>query len=244
MSIREHMTVGRIVVDQPAARDVFDRNGIDWCCGGDRPLNRAVAGDKLEQVLAELNSLPSSGDTGSVPQRVDWTSRPLGELIGHIVARHHAYLRDTLPSISILLERVRQAHAERHGRRLAEMVATFAALRGELEAHLAKEEQVLFPAIRRLESPGEGTGPSFPPAMLSHPVGQMKHEHDSAGQALVTLRRLSNDYLPPADACPSFRALYQELARLEDDLHEHIHLENNILFPRALELAARTASDD
>lgn len=222
-------TVGRLVVERPGRSRVFERYQIDYCCGGKKRLADAcedagVSADELVAALAEVEG----EDKANAEQ--DWSSATLGALIDHILSAHHAYLRRELPRLSDLATRVVRAHGDRHEWvRTGEQVLS--ALRTELESHMMKEEQMLFPMIRELET--AVAPPAFHCGALRNPIGVMEHEHDSAGSALARLRELSKGYTPPADACNTFRAWLDGLAELERDLHEHIHEENNVLFPRA-----------
>jgi regulator of cell morphogenesis and NO signaling len=152
------------------------------------------------------------------------------EMIDHIVATHHAYLRRELPRLTALAGLVFGAHGSRHPE-LKELCGIFDSLREELLLHMLKEEKVLFPIIARLE--GASEIPQFHCGSVMNPIRAMEHEHDDAGAALARLREIAGGYIPPADACPSYRALLEGLAELERDLHLHIHEENNVLFPRA-----------
>jgi regulator of cell morphogenesis and NO signaling len=222
-------TVRDIAAQSPAALSVFEKYKIDYCCGGHRPLAEACGerGVSPETVLAEVEE----GSYRPAPER-NWGAASLRELIGHIVRRHHGYLNTELPVLAARLAKVVEAHGPRHSQTLGPLESTFSALKGELEMHLRKEETVLFPAIEEMETAGAeplcGT--------LRNPIRMMEYEHESAGQALRTMRQLTADYAAPADACITFRALYAGLEELEKDLHTHIHLENNILFPRAAEM--------
>ncbi|MEP0841441.1 MAG: iron-sulfur cluster repair di-iron protein [Phycisphaerae bacterium] len=236
-SFDANATVGQLVAERPSRARVFERFEIDYCCGGKQPLAEACAERGLdpESVLAELRA----ADAAPHPSETDWTTAPLGDLCDHIVAAHHAYLRRELPRLEAMSEKV----AEVHGRRephLRELAAVFAALHEELDQHMAKEEQVLFPLVRLLES--STALPSFHCGSVANPIRVMEHEHDDAGAALTRMRRLTGGYAPPPEACNTYRALLDGLAELEADLHRHIHKENNILFPRAAALEARLAA--
>lgn len=159
----------------------------------------------------------------------------------HILEHYHRRLREDLPRLDALLGRVLAAHAARHGATLEPLAETFRSLREELEMHMHKEERVLFPHLLEVEraSGRVGTGLAAAPGFAGGAIGVMEREHESAALALTTMRRLTGDYAPPEDACGSFRALYSGLSALEADLKRHIHLENNVLFPKALEMEAR-----
>lgn len=228
--------VGELVVDNPNRSRVFEQLGIDYCCGGRQTLAAACAKAKIEldRVMSLLDEIDRAG--GEMPE-VDWSARSLSELASHIVARHHVYLRKELPRLAKLVFQVVSAHADKHPE-LREIGRIFAAMQAELSTHMMKEERVLFPMIGLLEAAAaKGTGvPICHCGSVENPIAAMEHEHQDAGNALARLRSLTNGYLPPADGCPKCYALFDGLARLEADLHLHIHKENNILFPRAAAL--------
>lgn len=231
----ETLTVRELVRRHPQMRAALEAMGIDDCCGGNTTLHDAAAaqGVGLEALLQALDE--AMRVTAGAEVR-DWSIVSAAELADHIVARHHEFLRRELPRIAALLAKVRQAHPA-HRSMLERLEHIFAHLREEIELHLQKEEKVLFPLIRRIEA--AASAPRAKPTMqmpVAGPIRQMEFEHESAGEALVQMRRLTHDYSPPGDACESFKALYEGLRALEADLREHIHLENNILFPKASEL--------
>lgn len=223
--------VAALVLEQPGRARVFERLGIDYCCGGDTPLETACAdrGLDVEAVIAALEETYADAT-----EDVDWTARPVAELCAHIVAQHHAYLYDELPRLLQLVDKVARAHGEAHPE-LEDVRTTFAALADDLELHMAKEEQVLFPACLAL---AEGADGAFPFGSVENPIRLMLHEHDEVAAGLARLRATTNDYEPPADACNSYRAMLDRLETLETDTHRHVHEENNILFPRAVALEA------
>jgi regulator of cell morphogenesis and NO signaling len=219
-------TVGEIAAQFPASIGVFERYGIDYCCAGSRPLEEACRrqGADPAAVLEDVRQALLGPTPGA---EIDWRSAGLGELIDHILTTHHAYLKRQLPRLENMLAKTLSQHAARHGEVLQPLAEIFRGMRQELDAHLMKEEAILFPLIR---NPGASHCGS-----IQNPIRVMLAEHDSAGQALAGMRRLTAQYQVPADACNTFRSLYLELAELEADLHRHIHLENHILFPRAIE---------
>jgi regulator of cell morphogenesis and NO signaling len=225
-------TVGQIAAESPAAIRVFEKHGIDFCCGGKIPVTEACSRKGLDPavLLAEIDraiQIPAEDST-------DWQAAPLPALIDHILNTHHAYMKTQLPREAALLAKVLHAHSDRHGDMLRAVAAFYGPMKAELDGHLAKEEMVLFPLVRALD--GGAKAGSFHCGSVQNPIRVMWMEHDSAGEALAELRRLTSDYTAPEDACNTFRALYFELADIERDLHRHIHLENNILFPRAIAL--------
>ncbi|MBK8190954.1 MAG: iron-sulfur cluster repair di-iron protein [Vampirovibrionales bacterium] len=232
------MTLGALAAHRPELTAFFDAQGLDYCCGGAQPLSQACAqkGLDAQAIWAQIREWPAapllSADTPALGASLSlWAD--------HIVETHHAYLNRTLPQLSALLDKTRRAHGERHGE-LIDLQRTFEALRADLEAHLAKEETVLFPYCKALDT--AQTLPAFHCGSIENPIRVMREEHDLAGDFLRQMRALSDDYTPPADACATYRAAFALLAELERDLHTHIHKENNILFPRAAERAQSLAS--
>lgn len=220
MTITTTTTVGQIAAEYPLATRVFARHGIDFCCGGGRALEEIAAKRGLDAsaVLAEIERELTSPN-GSAR---NWTEAPLGELIDHILSTYHEPLYEELPRLEAMARKVYRVHADKDPERLGAVLETYLALMHELDAHMVKEEQVLFPAIRTGHGPEAGG-----------PIAVMEEEHEAAGAALRRLRELTDDYQPPANACNTWRALWHGLGALETMMHEHIHLENNILFPRA-----------
>lgn len=236
-------TVRQVVAQHPAAKAVFQERGIDYCCGGGVDLATAAAKRRvpLDQLLAALAEAIAHPPPGTEADNRDWSNAPLAELCDHIEKRHHTFMHRELPRLHELLLKVVKAHAESHGTMLKALQGVYESLRAELEAHLQKEEHILFPYIRQTEAwaEGRGTPPSYHCGSLQNPIHQMEAEHEQAGRALAEMRRITGDYALPSDACPTFDAVFDGLIEMEDDLHQHIHLENNILFPRAVELEGR-----
>lgn len=220
-------TVGEIVAENPSQARVFQSFSIDFCCQGGRTLREActLKNIGLESVIEQLEA---ANATPTTPENNPALLPPV-ELISHIVNKHHAYLRAELPRIHAMSERVAKVHGG-HTPSLVEVFHIFCAMASELEGHMMKEEQILFPAIRTL---CEG-GAALP---LDGPVGCMLQEHDDAAKALARMRELTHDFTPPSEACNTYRALFAGLAELEEDLHRHIHLENAVLFPQAVAMA-------
>jgi len=224
-------TVGQLVVERPSRARVFEKFGIDYCCGGKVPLKQAIAAKGLpaDAVVAELEREEAPGQQAAFDR--NWATASLTDLCDHIEQTHHARLKQDLPRLEFLTAKV----ASRHGDRRPELVEVHRivlALRAELESHMAREEQVLFPFCRRLDS-----ADSLPPShcgTVRNPIEVMVREHEDAGEALAQLRELTDDYTPPADACNTYRAMYDALHELERDMHQHVHKENNILFPKAI----------
>jgi regulator of cell morphogenesis and NO signaling len=222
-------TVGQLVAERPGRAEVFERLGIDYCCGGKLPLLLAcsVKGLDVATVLQELEFCDAQGIEADADE---WMPSAPGKLADFIVTTHHAYLRRELPRLDGTIDKVAEAHGCRHPE-LRELRSVFAALRHELEAHMIMEEWVVFPLVQGLGDEPTGVGQSDRLAML---IPIMEHEHLDAGAALARMRELTNGYSPPSGVCNTYRALLEGLAELETDLHHHIHRENNLLFPAAL----------
>jgi regulator of cell morphogenesis and NO signaling len=213
------VTLAELAVSRPGAARVFMAHGLDFCCGGRRPLAEACEkkGVDPEAVLAEIEAQPVAAD-----DLTRWGDRPLAELIDHIVTRYHDWLREEFPALLKMAKKVEAVHAEKPTvpAGLAELLD---GLYQEAVSHLQKEECILFPMIQ------SGRG-----ASCGGPIQVMEAEHRDVGEALGRARQLTNDLTPPQEACNTWRALYLGVARLEQEFFEHIHLENNVLFPRAL----------
>ena len=240
MTIAANHTVGEIAAEFPNAAREFEKLGIDYCCGGSRTIEQACAAAKIsvEEALQRLETSTAAASKSRASQ--DWQNQPLADLIAHINRTHHVFVRQECPRIEALAEKVVGVHGQRHPE-LEQVADVFAALANELTVHLMKEEQILFPYVVRLEE-SYVAGEPAPPAMFGtvvNPVRMMMQEHDGAGDALRSLREITKDYAVPDDACASYRVLYQALQEFEADLHQHIHLENNILFPRAVAMEGK-----
>jgi regulator of cell morphogenesis and NO signaling len=235
MTLTTARTVRQIAVENLIATRVFEKFGIDYCCRGNEPLEAACrrAGVSIDEVV---DSIAIEDETARAAERAhDWQSEPLSELILHIKNTHHKYTREETARLTALLGKVCSVHGKNHSE-LLEIQSIFSGLAQELATHLMKEEMVLFPYIERMEEAVIQKEPLLPAPFgsVGDPVAMMEHEHDSAGDALRSIRKASGDFTPPADACISYQTLYKALAAFEADLHQHIHLENNILFPRAI----------
>lgn len=225
-------TVAELVLERPARARFFENFGIDYCCGGKKTLReacdrKALPSGQVLQLLAALDTEPTPD-----PEQ-DWGAMTLGALIDHIIETHHEYLREELPRLGAMLRKVARVHSDRNTRLVA-MLPVFDSFTLELNQHMMKEEEILFPAIARMESSGEEMAPCF--ASVANPIARMEAEHDEAGNALARLRVLSDGYTPPDWACNTYRALLDGLHDLERNMHAHVHKENNILFPRAIRL--------
>ena len=234
--IRPDQTVAEIVIQHPNLRFHLEQLGIDYCCGGKKPLAETIteAGLAWRTVAEELQEVldQDNVNTGAT----DWNTVPVTTLTDHILETHHIFMKEQLPRLDILLEKVQKTHGARHGKMLQNLRYAFGALRGELEPHLLKEEQMLFPVIKGIDAfiAGAGPRPVVHGGSVVNPIRQMEYEHENTGHVLTEMRWITYDYRLPEDACPTFTALYDGLKAMEADLHEHIHLENNILFPKSM----------
>ena len=235
MTVMTAKTVREVAVENPAATRVFERFGIDYCCGGNQALEQACerAGVSVDEVIDSLE-MEEEAARAAKQSRV-WQSESLSELIAHIRSTHHKYTREETVRLAALLQKVCSVHGKNHPE-LFGIRETFGLVSQELMTYMMKEEMVLFPYIERMEESVTQNEPVLPAPFgsIQNPVAMMEHEHDSAGAALRSIRRASSDFAPPSDACISYQTLYKALAAFEADLHQHIHLENNILFPRAV----------
>ncbi len=226
----DHSVKDFVNENPPLAIKVFNEVGIDFCCGGNRSLKAACA----EAGLSAAEVIRRLGQAAPAPKEDsgdDWTACGPSELVNHIVETHHKYLKAKLPELAGMLEKVIGAHGVNHPE-LYELKKAFLALRADLEPHMQKEEQILFPMIKRQE---ESLGSEAAHCgSIANPIRVMYMEHDRAGRLLERIRDLTGDYSPPADACQTYSHLYAALKELQADVHLHIHKENNILFPAVL----------
>lgn len=234
--IRPDQTVAEIVISDPHLRARLEQLGVDYCCGGKKPLADAVKDARLDldTVIADLEQRRLPGQTSAAA--TDWSAVPLTVLADHILGTHHVFTKTQLARADALLGKVQNAHRTMHGDMLDALRRSFDPLKAELEAHLMKEEQILFPAIKGIDGfmSGRNGRPAVHCGSVAYPIQQMEREHDGAGDLLAKMREVTGNYRLPNDACQTFKALYEALENLESDLHEHIHLENNILFPESM----------
>ncbi|HEY5884249.1 MAG TPA: iron-sulfur cluster repair di-iron protein [Pyrinomonadaceae bacterium] len=236
MTLSSNMTVREVAIAVPHSTRVFEKLKIDYCCGGNQQLGEACAkaGVTFEEVVGLLSQdRPAEKET----QPGDSQSLPLAELAQRIVDKHHVFTRSELERLTALFDKVCSVHGQNHPE-LLQIQSHFQTLRAELEPHMMKEERILFPYIENLEAAVAGNRPApFAPfGTVGNPIAAMMREHDAAGEILQAMRELGADFVAPEDACFSYHTLYNALNELEADLHQHIHLENNILFPRSLEM--------
>ena len=236
MTFDSETKVRDIALSNSGARQILEDYGLDYCCGGGKSLHDACLRTNVspEQILKRLRE---SSEQGASPESALWNTAPLGELTRHIEVKHHRYVRDAIPRISSLLEKVNGKHGKVHPE-IAAILGLFTRVGQEMIMHMQKEEQILFPYIEALERARNGHAPLEPPFFqtVRNPIQAMVAEHDIAGDLVRQIRTASADYSSPADACTSYKAAYKALQEFEADLHQHVHLENNILFPRAIEM--------
>jgi regulator of cell morphogenesis and NO signaling len=234
LKLDESTTLAEVVNASPELARELERRGLDYCCGGQRTLADACESEGLDPAttIAELAEVA----TPAPPP--EWTTMTPEVLVDHLEAVHHRYLWDELPRLSALLDKIVSVHGERHPE-LADVAACFGEVRADLEPHMLKEERVLFPMIRELAT--SAAVPSFHCGSLRNPISVMLAEHDAVGDLLAKMRRLTNQYALPADACASYAACYAGLEQLEADTHLHVHKENNVLFPKVVRLEAARA---
>lgn len=235
--INSETTVREVALQMPQSTRLFERLKIDYCCGGNQPLAKACAsaGVDVENVIGMLTE-----GTQSAPQDAaafDFQNASLPQLIEHILNTHHVFTKSEMDRLEALTVKVIDAHAGNHPE-LIHLGELFKQLCGDLKPHMFKEEQVLFPYIVAMTQAADQNqpGPFAPFGTVDNPVRVMMREHDTAGQILRELRALTSDYKVPRDACISYQTLYEALENFEKDLHQHIHLENNLLFPKAVDL--------
>lgn len=241
MELTTATTIRQIVGNDHRAAAVFEKYSIDFCCGGNRTIDAACAQKGVDPalILQELQQVETTGgEEGFRPGEWD-----LDTLADFIVNNHHRYVRRALPQIQAHLDKLVAVHGENHPE-LADITGRFHSVADELTQHMQKEEVVLFPYIKSLvdasQNGGRATRPMF--HTIRRPIQMMEAEHESAGDALSFIRSATGDFTPPSDACETYRVTYRELEEFERDLHQHIHLENNILFPKAIELEEETFS--
>jgi regulator of cell morphogenesis and NO signaling len=236
MSLNTTQTVREIVRSNPAAVGVFESLGIDYCCGGGTSLEDACRKARIP-VANVIADLEEALHVAPIQEDCHWLTCSLSTLADHITTVHHGFTRNRMPTLAMLATKVYLRHGAARPE-LKQLAGFVTALERELLPHMEKEEQILFPALRAMET-SSGSSDTFKPVLqraLLHPIRHMMEEHDDAGALLKSIRSVTGNYQLPEGACGSYQALYGGLQEMEKDLHRHIHLENNILFPRALEL--------
>jgi regulator of cell morphogenesis and NO signaling len=240
MDITPQTQISEIVVHNPAATRIFHRHGIDFCCGGKRPLGEVCAERQLdvEQLRREI----AAADPGEAEER-DWSAEPLAAIVEHILARYHRPLQEELPRLRAMAQKVVRAHGASFPETIPPLQRCLNELADDLESHMMKEERVLFPYIVALEEAAtEGRAlPRSPFGTVANPIAALEADHDEAGRLLAEMNRLTAGYQLPEGACNTFRALYHGLSELEREMHLHVHPENYVLFPRAAEMEGAVA---
>ena len=230
------LSLAQIVNSNHRVASVFEKYHLDFCCKGKRSLEQACTEQQLSisKVTEDLENVLIKGNSGTA---IDFEKINLTQLSDYIVQTHHAFVKNEMPQIHAYLQKVSSKHGERHPE-LYKIFQIFAAVKEEMESHMKKEELILFPRIKELQklADNENAQLQLNISYLQSPVTVMEQEHDHAGNLLNDIRILSNDYTPPQDACTTFRLCFASLKAFELDLHQHVHLENNILFPKAIEM--------
>ena len=239
MTATPDTTIREIVATDYRTAAVFQRHGVDFCCNGCRTVEQGCRDARADErvLLREIDAVLRTPATG-VPRFGSWD---VPALVTYIVEHHHAYVRAAMPALLEHTRTIAAVHGERHTE-LAHIARLFARVAAEMTDHMAKEEQVLFPFIAALALAAKGgrPAPSAPFGTVANPIRLMESEHLFVGDALAEMRQLTGGFQPPDDACATYRVCLQELEAFEADLHAHVHLENNILFPRAAELESGT----
>ena len=231
-----NQTLAQIVTANHEASSVFEKYHLDFCCKGKRSLSEALNEKQLpiDQVVNDLTqAIGKSGNRDAA--LLNFIT--LSQLCDYIVATHHAYVRQSSGQIFLYLQKIATKHGERHPE-LMDILALFTELKEEMTEHMFKEENILFPRIKELEKHNAENSPLALPtsSYIEAPIAVMEHEHDNAGSLLEQIRYKTNDYTSPADACTTYRVAFASLQAFEADLHQHVHMENNILFPKAVEM--------
>ncbi|MHB1628460.1 MAG: iron-sulfur cluster repair di-iron protein [Bacilli bacterium] len=228
-TFKETEKLGDIVVKFPNAGNIFKLNGIDFCCGGDQLLSEAAAEHNIDvnRMLEELNGSYDEFQRLGL-EIVDWTSVPLRQLADHIVNTHHAYLRQVFPPLTELTTKILRVHGKNHGDVLSKVHRLFSTLRIDMEEHMIKEEEIVFPQVMDYEkNPSDGKRQD-----VIRAVQELDREHDGAGDIVKQIRKATDNFKLPEDACSTYIYTFEKLQEVESDIFQHIHLENNVLFPR------------
>ncbi len=227
------LTLSEIVTKNYKAAEVFERYGLDFCCRGNKLIPDACneKGLNKDEILADLKSLNGNGQT----HHFNFDEWDLSILTDYIVNKHHNYIRKMIPVIAAHTQKVASVHGENHPETIA-IAKHFSVVYKDLKQHMMKEEQMLFPFIKYLSKAEQNKSSAERPffGTVKNPIKMMEIEHQNAGDELSGIRDLSDNYTPPDDACNTYKVCYQELKEFEEDLHQHVHLENNILFPKSI----------
>ena len=237
MNVLASKTLAQIVTNNHKAASIFEKHHLDFCCKGKRTLEQACSESdiKIEEVIEQLEKV---GETNG--SKTNYNELSLAQLSEHIVSTHHNYVKNEMPALHGYLQKVASKHGDRHPE-MNKVFQIFVAVKEEMEFHMQKEEMVLFPRIKDIENQiQEGKKVVINSSYLQSPINMMEQEHDHAGSMLAEIRNLTNNYTPPADACTTYQLSFASLQAFELDLHHHVHLENNILFPKALKMFGET----
>ena len=237
MNVLASKTLAQIVTNNYKAASIFEKHHLDFCCKGKRTLEQACSESdiKIEEVIEQLEKAGDINDS-----KTNYNELSLAQLSEHIVSTHHNYVKNEMPALHGYLQKVASKHGDRHPE-MNKVFQIFVAVKEEMEFHMQKEEMVLFPRIKDIENQiQEGKKVVINSSYLQSPINMMEQEHDHAGSMLAEIRNLTNNYTPPADACTTYQLSFASLQAFELDLHHHVHLENNILFPKALKMFGET----
>ena len=237
MNVLASKTLAQIVTNNHKAASIFEKHHLDFCCKGKRTLEQACSESdiKIEEVIEQLEKAGDINDS-----KTNYNELSLAQLSEHIVSTHHNYVKNEMPALHGYLQKVASKHGDRHPE-MNKVFQIFVAVKEEMEFHMQKEEMVLFPRIKDIENQiQEGKKVVINSSYLQSPINMMEQEHDHAGSMLAEIRNLTNNYNPPADACTTYQLSFASLQAFELDLHHHVHLENNILFPKALKMFGET----
>jgi regulator of cell morphogenesis and NO signaling len=229
MSFSKENIIGEVVAKDFRTASVFKSHRIDFCCKGNRSIDEVCEKNNLnvDTLIEELNQSAQLSNEGNN----DFQSWDMDLLADYIEKKHHRYVEKKIPELKAFLNKISQVHGERHPE-LIEIEALFTASAHELLAHMQKEEMILFPYVRKMATGENHNLPAF--GTVQNPINMMMHEHDNEGERFRKIAGLSDNYTPPQDACTTYRVAFAMLNEFEEDLHKHIHLENNILFPKAI----------
>lgn len=234
MTLFKEQTIGEVVAKDFRTAPVFEKYGLDFCCGGNQSIESACndAGVNIDSLLAALKQIE-----GENKSNIDYNAWPIDLLADYIEKTHHRYVSQQIPLLKAYLEKISNVHGSRHPE-LLEIKALFDECAIELTSHMKKEEMVLFPFVRKMVSAKQSADAnlSVPFGTVQNPISMMMHEHDAEGERFRKIAQLSNQYALPADGCNTYKVAMDSLKAFENDLHVHIHLENNILFPKAIVL--------
>ncbi len=239
--IENTVTIGEMVAKDYRKAEVFKKFGFDFCCGGNKTLDMACSEKGIN--INEVNNALEILDDKQQQSSQDFSSLELDQLIDHIINNHHKYINEALPLLDEFSAKVARVHGDVHPE-VIEISDHYQAIANELRMHMNKEEAILFPYIGQIAVAKRNNETLSPPPFgtVRNPINMMEMEHISAGNSMAAINELSNDYTPPTDACNTYRVLFGKLKEFEDDLHQHINLENNILFPKAIKLEEELTS--